>query len=56
MVVEGITLSAFCEVLGYSDISQTYKYAHLANGGEIITNQVVFQWKVERIKLRQNIY
>jgi|21_taG_2_1085346.scaffolds.fasta_scaffold22568_2 integrase len=30
MVMEGVTLSAVCEVLGHSDISQTYKYAHLA--------------------------
>ncbi len=30
MVMEGVTLSAVCEILGHSDISQTYKYAHLA--------------------------
>jgi len=30
MVMAGVTLSAVCEVLGHSDISQTYKYAHLA--------------------------
>ena len=30
MVMGGATLSSVCEVLGHSDISQTYKYAHLA--------------------------
>ena len=30
MVMSGATLSSVSEVLGHSDISQTYKYAHLA--------------------------
>jgi len=36
--------------------SSPRRHSCVCNSGKIITNQVVFQWKVERIKLRQNIY